>query len=140
MLRVFGLCRGGIPSPLQRNHRTVTVLLATLLGASACGDRTGLLTSEADSERDGGGVFDADGVSDGDDAAGDGILCSLNDGPVNSCDAGPSAGPVQRCDVFFPVCTNTEFPGQGWGCCELNPPENHYDCAYNQFLPDASCQ
>jgi hypothetical protein len=118
----------------------MAVGFAHLVGAtSACGDRTGLLLLADDSAPDSSGTFD--GAEEGEDGAfTEGVLCSLNAGPVGSCDAGPAAGPVQRCTMNFPVCTNTEFPGRGWGCCERNPPDNRYDCLFQQFLIDAGCQ
>lgn len=57
-----------------------------------------------------------------------GVLYSLNEGPVDSCDAGAAPGPVQRCTWEFPICVQ-EFPPL-WGCCEADPVSNLDDCAY----------
>jgi hypothetical protein len=109
-------------------------------------DRTGLDTSTS-YDRSDGEMLDGAPPNDGASPSGDGAdddggapFCSLNAGPVSSCDAGLAAGPVQRCDVDFPLCTNAEIPSGGWGCCQLNPPGGRTNCVYAQFLPDASCQ
>jgi hypothetical protein len=114
--------------------RAALLFVAPLL-VCGCGDRTPLLLSDYVSQRDGSAIGDEGGASsDG------GTLCSLYEGPVDSCDAGGAAGPVQRCTPDFSVCTDTEFPAEGWGCCVPNPPERLYDCAYSQFIDDASCR
>ncbi len=113
----------------------VILLSAAVSGVGACGDRTELLAVR---EASGG---DLDGaIDDGAYSADGGILCSLYAGPVDSCDAGAAAGPVQRCTAEFSRCSDTDIPGEGWGCCIPNPGGDHNDCTYTQFLDDASCQ
>lgn len=105
--------------------------VATLAWVFACGARTGLLEDQISSPT----LDGSDGASEqgGEDGGGSGVFCSLNEGPVSSCDAGPAAGPVQRCGPGFAVCTQILSPG--WGCCSPDQRE----CEWQQFLPDAGC-
>jgi hypothetical protein len=132
-----------MPAPL----RTTAMLAAVLL--SGCGSRTDLLLSDENAaDADGGGAPIQDASTPPEAAVvappSDGVLCSLYEGPVDSCDAGASAGPVQRCDNgLFTQCIQVFEPGGNvpygqWGCCLAKPPENVPQCLDRQFF-DAGC-
>jgi len=122
--------------------------LACVAGLGGCGTRTGLLLDTDPNAKNGEG----DGVQGGADAALDdagdpdvdaGVHCALNVGPVSSCDAGASAGPVQLCSGKYAACVRVFEPDSGvpwgdWGCCMANPPENVPQCQERQFF-DAGC-
>jgi hypothetical protein len=131
--------------------RTTAVLALVFLGG--CGTRTGLLLSDQNGEATADSTQDAstnNPAPTGDDNTASeedgGVFCSLYAGPVGSCDAGPDAGPVQRCDTSSPYskCIRIFRPGGDvpygqWGCCWPDPPENVNQCLDRQFLRDASC-
>src|ERR1700693_3420692 len=93
--------------------RRVALAAMLSLGLGACGARTGLYADERTTDaapRDGANAQLGDGG--GREPS---VYCALKVGPVDSCDAGPDAGPVQRCYEVFPYCINRG--GYGWGCC-----------------------
>ena len=106
-----------------------------------CGARTGLDESGDAGARKAGpgapgeppGSWAVDGGPFG---AYSGVLCSLHAGPVDSCDAGAAAGPAQRCNWLFPICSN-QFP-PNWGCCSTNDVGGEVVCGYP--VPGDSCR
>jgi hypothetical protein len=145
-----------MPGRLRTPAAIATLWLASagMLALPACGTRTGLLVPEPGLGDDGNG----DGASDGGPTLTDatsptdgsgvdvpvvGTFCSLYKGPVDSCDAGASAGPVQLCENQYSDCVKVFDPGTGvpyglWGCCIHKPPENVPQCLARQLI-DASC-
>jgi hypothetical protein len=131
---------------VQSPVRAAAALAVGLL--CGCGTRTGLLVPEQGAEGQGDSVVDAStDATDAADAAEEpvfsGVRCSLYSGPVDSCDASASAGPVQDCTGNYSVCIRVFEPGSGvpygqWGCCLPKPPENVPQCLDRQFL-DAGC-
>jgi hypothetical protein len=128
-------------------HTVAAAALAAVV-LWGCGTRTGLLVPEQGAQGEGDSLGDASSdASDAADAAEEpvfsGVRCSLYSGPVDSCDASASAGPVQDCTGDYSVCVRVFAPGSGvpygqWGCCLPKPPENVPQCLDRQFL-DASC-
>ena len=54
-------------------------------------------------------------------------FCSLNAGVVSSCDAGPDAGPIIRCNHEYPMCAYGDF---GVTCCGIGFCANMPDAPY----------
>jgi hypothetical protein len=103
-------------------------------GIGGCGARTGLF---APNDTGSPAQTGTDGGNESSSSADGGTLCSLYEGPVDSCDAGPAAGPVQRCPASFSVCAS-EFGDGKWGCCVANPVDGENNCIYQQVL-EAGC-
>jgi hypothetical protein len=81
-----------------------------------CGARTGFdeeLSSMGETTSSGGGAAST--------ARESGPFCAFNVGPVASCDAGVSAGSVQRCGAVNHYCIDV---GGHWGCCS-SPSHNN---------------
>jgi hypothetical protein len=148
--------KGPAVPPRLASAAALASALAALSAAIACaalggcGTRTGLLLDDGANGQSGEG----DGTEGADAALGDagdagaadvdaGVHCALNIGPVSSCDAGASGGPVQLCTGKFAACVRVFQPDSGvpvgdWGCCMANPPENVPQCQERQFF-DAGC-
>jgi hypothetical protein len=95
---------------MTRTMRRCLALALLAHASTACGARTGFDLDDASSGTAAGDASES--ASGGGSTAG--VFCALQVGPVSSCVAPVSDGPVQQCDAVFRHCVNV---GGQWGCC-----------------------
>ena len=89
------------------------VLVACVpVNVTGCGARTGL--EVGDLPFDGASGDDGGEPGEGPARGAVGSFCALNVGPIPTCNAPASDGPVLQCNAIFTHCVNVS--GQ-WGCC-----------------------
>jgi hypothetical protein len=114
------------------------LLGCVLVNVTGCGARTGLEVGDLPFDRasgdDGGEPGEGTGSSGG-GSSGGGPFCALHVGPIPTCHAPASDGPVAQCDPPVNHCVNVD--GQ-WGCCTSDSDNNGPGgvCSFPGLLPD----